>query len=310
MNSDAKPDANKKKRDMKSDANRDKRDTNPDANRDILDTNPDAEGQIIDMKPDGTRANKDTNTDASSLNGDMNPDAEPVNVTKPTSKQKKKRQTGRKKAGKSKALAKRAQPPRISPEQYNAMYQAYKEKQSVSHVSKTCKVTYETAEHYINGKAKPDYAMEQIKERYLRAEKAKHTEEDRTDIQRAKERLRLVDAVINLAGGEAMIYQHDLKNRIAHYEEQVIEWQNKPPATRGEPPEAPRAISLGALGKLLDRMVRTEQYLRGGVDKVLGVIDAGNRFSRYSDDELLELAYTGRVPDHDRSANNLEKKQD
>ena len=214
-----------------------------------------------------------------------------------------------KKTGKTKSLAKRGkQPPRITPAKYNQMYQAYKEKQSVSHVTKVCGVNYDTADFYINGSAKPEFAMEQIKARYLRAEKAKHTEEDRTDIERAKERLRLVDAVINLAGGEAMIHQHDLKNRIADYEERVMQWQKLPPDTRGEPPVAPRAISLGALGKLLDRMVRTEQYLRGGVDKVLGVIDAGSRFARYTDSELLELAYTGRVPDHDRSANNLERK--
>lgn len=225
----------------------------------------------------------------------------------PLSRREKKRRNKRK-ASKKAPLKKGTQPPRITPAKYNEMYQAYREKQSVTYVTKKCRVNYDTADFYINGKGKPEFAMEQIKERYLRAEKAKHTQEDRTDIERARERLRLVDAIINLAGGETMLHQRDLKNRIEDYDKKVIEWQSLPEDTRGEPPPAPRAISLGALGKLLDRMVRTEQYLRGGVDKVLGVVDAGNRFSRYTDEELLQLAYTGRVPDHDRSANNLERR--
>ncbi len=196
------------------------------------------------------------------------------------------------------------QPPRIAPSTYNAMYQAYKERQSVAHVARAAGVSYDTATHYVTGPGAPDFAMEPIRARFLRAERSRQQEEDMTAAKAAKMRIKLVDAILNLAEGEGVLLQDDLKARVDDYRARLEEWKKGSPATRGEPPRAPVKLGLGSLGKLVDRMVRTEQFLRGGYDSKIGVADATGRFANYTDEELLQHALTGRVPDHDRSANN------
>ena len=62
-----------------------------------------------------------------------------------------------------------------------------------------------------------------------------------------------------------------------------------------------------AVTKVMDKMARMEQYLKGGHDQMIGIADPTQRFERYTEEELLDLAMTGKIPDHDRSANNFQK---
>ena len=207
---------------------------------------------------------------------------------------------------KRKAKNSGGRPPGITGEKYNQMYMAYRQKQTVKHVSDTVGCSYETAKFYVNGPGRPTDGMEPIRERYLRAERARQETQDDVEGERIKKRLRFIDALLNLAEGETILYQKDLKIRMEQYEKDLDEWSRKPIGSRGEPPRPVSRMSLVAVTKVADKMGRMEQYMKGGHDQMIGISDPSARFERYTEEELLELAMKGRIPDHDRSANNLQ----
>lgn len=208
---------------------------------------------------------------------------------------------------KKKAKNSGGRPPGITGERYNQMYNAYCQKQTVKHVSDTVSCTYETAKFYVNGPGRPDDGMEPIRERYLRAERSRQETQDDVEGQRVAKRLKFVDALLSLAEGEAVLYQDDLKVRVAEYVRKLEEWENAPAESRGEPPRPVARMSLAQVAKVANDMGRMEQYLKGGHDQMIGISDPSARFERYSEEELLELARKGAIPDHDRSANNFQK---
>lgn len=206
---------------------------------------------------------------------------------------------------KSRTVKSGTRPPKITGADYNRMYKAYCEIQTVKHVADTVGCTYDTAKFYVNGPAKPEYEMPPIRERYARAERAKQSAEDDAEGERLAHRMRLVSAIVNMVEGETVAYQQDLSVRLDQYKKELEDWNNADPKERGKPPRPLGRMSLVAVSKVIDKMVRAEQFLRGGPDQITGVAGT-QRFEKYSDAELEELSRTGRIPDHDRNANNFQ----
>jgi hypothetical protein len=153
----------------------------------------------------------------------------------------------------------------VSIDLYNAMYAAWCERQTVSHVRKRCQVNQKTAEKYIEH-GDPPRKIPAIRTRWERTMQNAQMAEDYSIVKARRE--------VQTA---ARVYLARLATAIAALD--------------------PTALDPN---KLVGQLQCTQAVL----ERTLGVADAtvqiqGNdRFANWTSEELLEFARTGTMPDH------------
>ena len=193
--------------------------------------------------------------------------------------------------GKNRAAVESPSRPRggeITVQQYNEMWDAYCEQQSVEHVVKATRITRRTVAKYVTGGGDPKRGLSPIAERFKRSMAMAQAEDEMSLVRYRKEQFELVGKSINLMTGEMMLLQEDIKRRIAAFKD-------------GKGQEPPRvATSLDKLTQSLDRMVRLGERLLGGPDHVQE--SRGEAwYAEWTTEEMVEFAASGKIPERDRA---------
>jgi hypothetical protein len=159
-------------------------------------------------------------------------------------------------------------PGMISIEKYNAMYQAYTERQSISHVAKVCSVNATTAKKYVE-KGDPKRNLRPLKDRYSSV------------IVNAQQKQ---DYTLATLRGEVLAASRVFLHRVAMRIKTLD----------------PDDLSPDAIGKhLKDIQVTAERCL--GVSDATITVKQESRYADWSEEELLNFFKTGVTPEHDRS---------
>lgn len=183
-------------------------------------------------------------------------------------------------------LAPRRNPPRqvISAEQYNALWLTWLETQRVEECARRAGVDRKTARRYISGPGCPEKGMEPILVRHERVLRQAKEDEDMVLLKWRQESFSQVIAkTMQLLKGEAILHQRDLNKRLE---------ASKQGADAG--PSLPLDRLVGAM----DRTYRMGEHALGGPDATIEQT-RGDRFTHWSEEELLEFWETGRRPVHD-----------
>ncbi len=179
--------------------------------------------------------------------------------------------------------------PKITPAQYNALWEGYIEKPVVAHAARRAGLNRETAERYITGAANPAAGMEPIRERWLRVQAAAQEEQEldvltlrRSELGYARKQLLAIHAEMELALADA-------RRRVQEYN------------ASGGTATPQRELDLQELVNAYDRAVRTAEHLLGGPDVSVG--RAGfDPLDALTEEEALAYATTGILPAGVRAA--------
>ena len=177
----------------------------------------------------------------------------------------------------------------LTAKQYNEMWRAYAERQTVEHVAKATGLNVRLVRRYVSGRGDPNRGMEPIKKRWLRVQSQAQAEEELTLVQFRREQMKLVQGAIKAASEELLLMREDIRRRIKAYKDS----EGKASPVVG--------TSLDKLTQSIDRMVRLGERILGGPDQIKENRVGIDRFENWTIEELVEYSTTGRVPDHDRS---------
>jgi hypothetical protein len=180
--------------------------------------------------------------------------------------------------------SKKKRQPTISTETYNKLWEAYRERQNVSYCARQAGVNHKTAERYIHGPGAPELMMHPIAARWARVQAAATEEEDMTLA--AFRRRALTDLVLpgmKMLESERGLAGQDLMKRLEEYKNTG--------KVKGKMP-------LGLFVKALDKLTRLGERMLGGADVTLNQRVGGleEEFERWTEEELIEYATTGRKP--------------
>jgi hypothetical protein len=177
---------------------------------------------------------------------------------------------------------------RINAEQYNAMWRAWVERQTIAFVAERVGVSPTTARDYVDGEGDPQRGMEPIRRRWLRIQARSQAEEEQTILEYRRKQMRLVTQALDTVSGELALARADVVERVKALQEATKKGLAGPRASQ----------SLDKLTSSIDRMVRLGERLLGGPDVVRENRDRGDSFETWTVEELTEYATTGRVPPH------------
>lgn len=176
---------------------------------------------------------------------------------------------------------------RINAEQYNAMWRAWVERQSVAFVAEAAGISPGTVRDYVDGNGDPARGMEPIRRRWLRVQARTQAEEEQSILEYRRKQMRLVTQALDTVSGELALARADVVERVKALQEASKKGLAGPRASQ----------SLDKLTASIDRMVRLGERLLGGPDVVSERRDRPT-FETWTVEELTEYATTGRVPAH------------
>jgi hypothetical protein len=185
---------------------------------------------------------------------------------------------------------------RISADQYNALWRAWVERQSMTFAAEAVGVAVGTARRYIDGDGDPVRGMEPIRKRWLRVQARSQAEEEQGILEYRRKQMKLVTRAIDTVGAELELARADVVERVRALRVAAEKGEAGPKASQ----------SLEKLTSSIDRMVRLGERLLGGPDVVRENRDRP-AFDTWTVEELVEYSTTGRVPAH---ATTIEAKGD
>jgi len=208
---------------------------------------------------------------------------------KPTSKGRVTK-TGRKpdpKAAKKKsAPQRRKKSPNIKAETYNALQTAYFERQSIEGAAKTVGVTKNTARYYIDGPGKPEVGMVPIKQLWLDVQMEAQEKRQMTLLRFHEEQTKELEEVLNTVSAELKLIRASVLRRVKRFKD-----------SGGVDIET--GASLGQALKSYERVSRLMERFLGAPDATLEH-RGEDRYRHWTDEEIVEFAETGKLPDHAR----------
>lgn len=180
--------------------------------------------------------------------------------------------------------------PGISADTYNAMWEAYRTKQSIRHVARETGVEDETARRYVLGPGAPEVGMEPIRDRWLRVQAAAQEEQELTVLTLRRGEMDWARKQLTALHGEMELAIADVRRRVQLYQ-----------ASGGaDPPK--RELGLGELVGAYERAVRLAEHLLGGPDVTVEGRKGFDPLDALTDEEALRYATTGALPDSVRVA--------
>lgn len=169
-------------------------------------------------------------------------------------------------------------------EVYNRMFELWCERQSLDYVTERVDVSRKVVKRYVRGPGDPRRGLEPIEERWRRGMQMAQATEELSLARFRREQMELVEKSIGVLTGELALAQKDVKRRLTDVRD------GESPAVR---------VQLDKLASSIDRMVRLGERLLGGPDRVSE--HRGGEFEAWTEEELIEYAETGRVPEHARA---------
>ena len=197
------------------------------------------------------------------------------------------------KVKKKKSVSKRlGRPKSITVEEYNKLWLAYNERQSVKHCSEKAGVGYECAHRYILGEGRPKDGMMQIRQRFLTAMAEAQEREEQTLVEWQMSQLKDAKSVLGLHLAEFGVHQRDVKARVAEHDRVIKE---NPQSTKSPI----LAMSLDRLVSSYERMTRLIEHLMGAADMSVEHREK-SRFAGWTREEKVLFATKGIFPEHER----------
>lgn len=193
-----------------------------------------------------------------------------------------------KKAGARPTVASRAgrvpSAPRLTAAQYNAIWAAYQDRQTIRHCARATGITASTVQNYITGPGAPEMGMEPIRERWLRVQAAAQEEQELTVLTLRRAEMDWARKQLTALHGEMELALADVRRRVQLYQ-----------AAGGA--EAPkRELGLGELVGAYEKAVRLTEHLLGGPDVTVAGARGYDPLDSLTEEEALAYATTGVLP--------------
>lgn len=201
--------------------------------------------------------------------------------------------TGKSRAGRAPAPAarapqkkKRRNPPQLTVAQYNALQNAYFEKQVIDHAAKTAGVRFPTAKFYIEGEGRPDHGMPPIKQVWLDVQVEAQERKQLTLLKFQEAQAKELEEIVNTTLGELKLVRAEVVRRLTRFK------------TSGGA-DLETGASMGSALKSYERAVRLMERLLGAPDMTVASRQE-DRYRNWTDEEIVQYMETGKVPDHAR----------
>lgn len=180
--------------------------------------------------------------------------------------------------------------PRLTAAQYNALWAAYQERQTLRHCARATGLALSTCQNYITGPGAPEMGMEPLRDRWLRVQAAAQEEQELTVLTLRRAEMDWARKQLTALHGEMELALADVRRRVQLYQ-----------AAGGQ--EAPkRELGLGELVGAYERAVRLAEHLLGGPDVTVAGARGFDPLDSLTEDEALAYATAGVLPESVRLA--------
>ncbi|MEN6368482.1 MAG: hypothetical protein ABFD77_02150 [Thermotogota bacterium] len=182
---------------------------------------------------------------------------------------------------------KRRLPPQLTVEKYNALQDAYFEKQVIDHAAKAAGVKFSTAKFYIEGEGRPDHGMPPIKQVWLDVQVEAQEKKQLTLLRFQTEQSKQLEEIVETTLGELKLVRAEVVRRMKRYKDS------------GGADLEPGATMAGAL-RNYERAVKLMERMLGAPDMTVATGGGEERYKNWSDAEIMEFMTTGQIPVHAR----------